>query len=143
LNVFDEFQDDRPEPLKDEPDQKFDPTIFGEGFRGIGAAIGIAVFLLPVALMVGVMRWNIASTLDADLKWIFTRFCDTVLIFCIALPLCPLLPGEWGGKLSSRVFKGLFRLLWVAKWIGILVFVAASLASFAYIFWMIWKLVTG
>ncbi len=142
--MFDDFQEDRPEPLKAEPDQKLSPIAFGEDAKGIGPAIVIAVVLLPVGLMVGAMRWNIAPTMDADLKWILTRFCDTVLVFCIALPICPLLlPGDWGSKLSARVFKGLFRLLTVVKWIFILIFVAASLASFGYIFWLIWKLVTG
>ena len=143
MNSLDDLQEDRTEPLKDEPDERPNHIAFFEDAKGIGPAIVIAVVLSPIALMVGAIRWNIAPGMDADLKWIMTRFCDTVLIFCIGLPICPLLPGDWGGKLSSRVFKGLFRLLWVVKWIGILIFVAASLASFAYIFHLIWKLVTG
>ena len=139
--MIEDFDEDRPESLKDEPNR--DSFALDADAKGIGLAIGLAVALLPVGLMVGVMRFSIAPTMDADLKWILTRFCDTVLFFCIALPICPLLPGDWGSKLSRRVFKALFRLLTVVKWIGILIFVAAALASFAYIFSMIWKLVTG
>jgi hypothetical protein len=111
--------------------------------KGLRLSLALVLFLLPVGLMVGAMRWNIGSTLDADLKWIMTKFCDTVLLFCIALPLCPLLPGDWGSKLSQRVFRGLFKLLTVAKWIGILVFVTAAVISLGYCGWLIWTTITG
>ncbi len=143
LEEIDLFPEDRPERSEDEPVSPSEPFELGEDQKGIGLAIGLAIFLLPVGLMVGVMRWNIAPTLDADLEWILTKFCDTVLVFCIVFPICPLLPGDWGSRLSRRVFKGLFRMLTFAKWVGILAFASAALAAFGYIFWMLWRLVSG
>lgn len=58
---FGDIGEDRPEALPDESARDFQPFSFREDQRGFGLAFGLALFLLPVGLMVGVMRWEHCS----------------------------------------------------------------------------------
>lgn len=133
-----EFPEDHPDALED---SRKSSESNEDDLRGIGAAFGLAVCLWPVGLFVGAMRWNIAPTLDTDLNWIFTKFCDTVLLFCAALPLTALLPGKIGNAIARRVIGGVGRVLLVAIWIGLVVVVVGALCAIAYIAWSIWEFI--
>ena len=111
---------------------------------GLTRFLVMLIAVAPIALMVGAIRWNIADQLDADLSFVLTFVCDTILLFCIVFPLSFLSRNRWAISGRRFVLREVMQLVRVAGIFAMIAFAALAVSGFApLLFWEIWKLITG
>ena len=81
---------------------------------GLTRFLVMLIAVAPIALMVGAIRWNIADQLDADLSFVLTFVCDTILLFCIVFPLSFLSRNRWAISGRRFVLREVMQLVRVA-----------------------------
>ncbi len=130
LVYFEDYVEDTPGLEREGEDSK---SIDGDVKTGIGETLVMGCILWPLAAAMIWWRGVITAQLDRDLQWIATRFCDTVILFAVVMPLCFLVPSRWAQKLADRLMLNVWRIGKFVMWVFIIAFWVGAAVSIAWI----------